>query len=177
MFPFNLKIDIEMPAGLDQWLKHDKPITDKLLDLTGDAELEVLSLEWGPSRWWDNYALQISEDIFQREIFMRSKERIYWYARSVIPRSCWEVAPYFFQRLEQESIRHLIFDEPQVELIERVIYPINDQCLEFHWVKKYLCALQGTLWVRLAKFSFRKTHSFYLIEILFPELKELINEG
>ena len=170
---FNLKIDSEIPVGLEEWLNCEKPITDKLMQLTGNAHLEVLSQRWISAKWWDLHVFLIKEPILQREIFMKSQKRVYWYARTVIPQSCYRLEPEFFKRLEHESMRNLIFDEPKVTLVQRVVYPINSQCIEFHWIKKYLNSSQDTLWVRLAEFSFKGSISFYLIEILFPELQWL----
>lgn len=170
---FNLKIDIEVPTGLDAWLHCEKPITDKLMGLTGNAHFEVLSQKWISAKWWDTHVFLIKEQILQREIFMKSQGRVYWYARTVIPNSCYQLEPAFFKRLEHESMRDLIFDEPKVTLVQRVVYPINAQCMEYHWIKKYSNITQDTLWVRLAEFSFQQSISFYLIEILFPELREL----
>jgi chorismate lyase len=170
---FNLKSDNEIPIGLDAWLNHDKSITDKLIQLTGEAELEVLSQQWISAKWWDIHVFLIKEPIFQREIFMKSKERVYWYARTVIPQSCYRLESDFFKRLEHESIRNLIFNEPKVSLVQKVVYPINPQCIEFHWISNYLNNLHDILWVRLAEYSFTGSSSFYLIEILFPDVRWL----
>ena len=170
---FKSEIHTKAPAALESWLYYDLPITDKLKTLSGSAELELLSQAWVPAKWWDRYALNIKEKIFQREIFMKSHGRGFWYARSIIPHSCYEIEPDFFKRLDSESIRNLIFNEPKVHLVQRIIYPINEQSIEFYWMKKHLCGIQGTFWVRLAEFLFQNKSSFYLIEILFPELQEL----
>ena len=96
-----------------------------------------------------------------------------WYARAVIPKSTYDLDTDFFNRLQHESIRNLIFDESRVSLIERVVYPINNQNDEFHWVERYFHTTNDTLWLRNAQFSFQGRGFFYLIEILFPILQEL----
>ena len=160
------------PTAIEPWLSYDKPLTDKLRELSGDAEIELLSQGWIFSKWWDKYALDLKEKLFQREIFMKSQGEICWYARTIIPSSTYALEPTFFNRLENESIRNLIFNEPKVKITKRIIYPIDELAIEFHWVKKYLTTINGDFWVRLAEFSFQNKNSFYLMEILFPKLQE-----
>lgn len=169
----NVSVHAKPSVALELWLQYDKPITEKLKTLSGDAELYLLSQAWVPSTLWDADMLHIQDTMLQREIFMKSYNKIFWYARTVISLSCYTLDPDFFNRLKHESIRVLIFDEPKVSLKQRIIYPINDQSIEFSWVKKYFSTAQGILWVRLAEFSFLDQDSFYLIEVLFPELQEL----
>lgn len=169
---FNSTNIVKAPVGLEKWLHYNQPLTDKLKALSGNADLELLSQGWISSQWWDKYALDIKEKIFQREIFMKSNGDVCWYARTIIPSSCYEIEPNFFKRLETQSIRTLIFDEPKVQLVQRITYSINEETIEFQWMKKYLSSIQGIFWVRLAEFCFKKKNSFYLMEILFPKLQE-----
>lgn len=164
---------IQVPKALESWLYYEQPLTDKLKMLSGDAELKLLSQDWVFSQFWDKDALDLEENIFQREIFMKSQGEVYWYARTIIPLSCYTIAPDFFKRLERESIRKLIFNEPKVQLVKRLVYSINDDSIEFQWMKRYLPTIQGTFGVRLAEFKFQEMGSFYLVEILFPKLGEV----
>ncbi|RUR12178.1 chorismate lyase [Legionella sp. km772] len=163
----------DAPEALRAWLYCNQPLTDKLKNLSGEAQLEVLSQGWTTSQWWDKKNLSIEEKIFQREILMKSHGEVYWYARSIIPKSCYDQAPDFFKRLEKESIRRLIFDEPKVKLMKRIVYPINEHAIEFDWMKHYLPHIKDSFWVRLAEFIFQDQSRFYLIEILFPKLGDL----
>lgn len=102
--------DTKGPGLLKDWLEYQGSLTDKLKAMTGDAELERLSQNWSIPNWWDKYVLCIQDkSIFQREIVMKNQGIVYWYARSVIPQSCYALKPEFFNRLENESIRNLIF--------------------------------------------------------------------
>lgn len=159
---------------LKQWLDCDSPITDRLSELTGDAHLELLSQQWVNASWWDCYALDIKDSqVFQREILMKSHDIPYWYARTMIPNSCYALDPDFFKRLNKESIRHLIFNQKQVRKVSKLVYPIDTRCIEFYWLKKYISDKDGILWVRIHEFEIHKKASFYLIELLFPELEDL----
>lgn len=170
----NLIIDTEVPPRLAAWLSCVEPLTDKLKVLTGNACIKLCSQLWTASTWWDRYFLHIDEDsIFQREILMQSNQSTFWYARTVIPQSCYEVESDFFDRLEQESIRNLIYNESRVALTQRMIYSINAQCMEYCLVKNVVSVLPETLWVRLTEFNFQKSSSFYLLEVLFPQLEDL----
>lgn len=170
-----LSTDIKESKLLSEWLNHKNSLTDKLLSAKGSVDLELLSQKWVKPTWWDNYLLPIKSDLlFQREIMMRSQNIDYWYARTIIPQQCYSLNPKFFYRLEHESIRNLIFGNEDVERVNMACYTIDKQCIEFHWVKKYINTLKGTLWVRFAEFSFQRLESFYLMEILLPELENTL---
>lgn len=162
---------LEFPQGIDEWIHYDASLTDKLELLSGDAKVELLSQRWSLPQWWDIHQLNINEQIFEREIFMKSYGQIFWYARTVLPKSCYDLDPTFFNRLEKESIRHLIFNEAKVERINRSTYPIDKHCLEFYWIKKYSAHIPDSFAVRCTHLLFQKTKNFYLIEILFPTLQ------
>lgn len=169
-----LKIALPEPALLRIWLHYQQPLTDKLLQSTGSAELAVLEQGWRAPGWWDKYLLQVNDSkLFQREIIMQSHGQVYWYARTLIPKSCYSVQPEFFERLQRESLRHLIYDNPDVTRVGMVHYPVNHHCLEYYWVKKHMPYCAETLWVRMSEFTFMQDQSFYLMEILMPELEQI----
>jgi len=164
--------DTEEPKSLSPWIHYKESLTDQLERLKGSVDLEVLSQDWVATSWWDRLVLQINPQlILQREIMMRSQGVAYWYARTVIPYHCYTVNPKFFQRLEKESIRNLIFGSEEVQRIHFMSYPVDHQCIEFYWVKKYMVQLVKTLWVRYTEYSYQEIGSFYLMEILLPELE------
>lgn len=170
-----LTAGITKPELLEDWIDYPDSLTDKLKLALGSIELEVILQKWLKPDWWDTHFLRIDDSsVFQREIIMRNKGIAYWYARSVIPRKCYNVDPVFFNRLENESIRNLIFDENRVKRINILSYPVNELNLEFYWVKKHIDSIQGTLWVRFAEFSFQDSELFYLVEILLPELENVL---
>lgn len=170
-----LTANIDDPDFLAEWRECGSSLTDKLLKAKGKVQLELISQKWVRPGWWDSYFLQIHEDlVFEREIIMKSGEIDYWYARTIIPEKCYELNPKFFYRLESESIRNLIFNEDKVSRLRMINYPVDQYCIEFSWVKKHIDNIQGILWVRLAEYSFQHTESFYLVEILFPELESVL---
>lgn len=169
-----LTADVQAPLGLSQWLNHELSLTDKLVNCTGNAELEVISQRWATTSYWDRNVLNIVEpQVFQREILMRSHGKEYWYARSLIPQSCYEANPEFFDRLKNESIRNLIFNNPEVVRSQLVTYPVNSHCLEYYWVKNHLPSVNGPLWVRFCRYLYAGIQPFFLFELLFPELENL----
>jgi chorismate--pyruvate lyase len=156
-----------------EWLHYQSPLTDKLCQEKGEAQLELIAQHWKKPDFWSKNLLNIQDvSIFQREILMKSNQIIYWYARSFIPKKCYDLEPDFFNRLKKESIKNLIFEEDQVQRINSINYPINKECVEFYWVTKYINRRSDILWVRLNEYSYQKKQSFYLIEILFPQLEE-----
>lgn len=163
------------PEFLKDWREHQHSLTDKLKVAKGSTQLKLISQSWIKPTWWDRYLLQINDElIFQREIMMRHHGIDYWYARTIIPQKCYNLNPDFFKRLEKESIRNLIFDEDKVHRVHMINYPIDKQCIEFNWVKKHLNMVHGMLWVRLAEFSFQHLESFYIAELLLPELESVL---
>lgn len=156
------------------WRNYHDSLTDKLKQIAGSTEIQVVFQNWIKSLWWDKYVLNISDElVFAREIIMTSGGSPYWYARTVIPQKCYELNPSFFDRLQNESIRNLIFSESRVCRRHMISYPVNRQCIEFGWVTKYLHLDSDILWVRLAEYSFQESELFYLVEILLPELGTL----
>lgn len=159
---------------LKEWLSHPHSLTDKLQTIKGSTELEVLSQSWVKTSWWDVSLLHINDPfVFQREILMKSEGKVYWYARTIIPQQCYQLNSTFFNRLETESVRNLIFNDSRVQRLNKIDYPVDSQCIEFHWVKRYLPEVKEPLWLRLAEYSFEGLASFYLVEVLLPELGEL----
>lgn len=160
--------------ALKSWREHEGSLTDKLLAARGSVELALIGQHWVHPGWWERYFIQMNDDLlFLREIVMGSGGVSYWYARTVIGQSCYNLDPTFFNRLEHESIRNLIFGEERVQRVNLICYPIDEQCIEFSWVKQYLKPLHQPLWLRLAEYSFKNTGTFYLAELLFPELEGL----
>jgi chorismate-pyruvate lyase len=169
-----LPLKVQLTPLYVEWLNYQSSLTEKLEKKTGDAQIDLLAQDWISTGWWDQKFLKLQEKmVFNREIFMKSHGIIYWYARSIIPQSCYHRAPDFFDRLKNESMKNLIFNEPRVQRLHLIHYPINQECLEFHWVKNYLHELEGILWVRFSEFSFQQRDSFYLVEIMLPQLEHL----
>lgn len=165
---------INIPEKLSSWLYYSHSLTDKLKNEKGQCSLALLSQGWATASWWDKYNLLINEPfIYQREILMQAENITYWYARSVIPKSCYELNEAFFKRLEKESIRNLIFESDDVKRIDFKVYAIDNTCIEYHWLKPYLPLQEERLWLRLAHYSYCNQASFFLIEILLPSLEEL----
>lgn len=164
----------QQPEALRPWLHCLNPLTDKLKQQSGSADLLVLNQGWQTPDWWDKYLLELTDNrLFKREIVMLSHQIAYWYAKTIIPQTCYQVHPAFFDRLQSESVRNLIYDSKEVTRTQRIHYPINPLCVEYYWVKKYLPYCAQTLWVRLTELSFMQNHFFYVIEILMPELEQI----
>ncbi|ARB91077.1 chorismate--pyruvate lyase family protein [Legionella longbeachae] len=165
-------INAQSPENLKKWLNHQASLTEMLQKIKGEAQLELISQNWVNTDWWDQNVLQIQEEsIFKRDIIMKSRGVSYWFARSIIPKKCYALEPSFFDRLKNESIKNLIFGNDKVQRINSINYAIDHHCMEFYWVKKNINTVEGILWVRLAEFSFQQSESFYIAEIMLPELE------
>jgi len=159
---------------LGDWRTHTNSLTEKLHAAKGDTELELISQKWVLTSWWDTYLLGIKDgQVFQREIIMKNHNTPYWYARTVIPYTSFHYEAVFFIRLENESIKNLIFGNDKVKRISLIDYPVNEKSIEYHWVKKYLPHVNGVMWVRLAEYLYKNSASFYITEVLLPDLESL----
>jgi chorismate-pyruvate lyase len=159
---------------LKEWRNYEGSLTDKLQDAKGEVEVQLLYQNWIKTTWWDTHVLNIQDaQIVQREIIMSSLGLNYWYARTIIPKKCYTLDPIFFKRLEKETLKNLIFGEQKVQRVSMRSYPVDKECIEFQWVKKYIKLRDEPLWVRLAEYSFLNIESFYLAEILLPELESV----
>ncbi|KTD50783.1 chorismate--pyruvate lyase family protein [Legionella quateirensis] len=160
---------------LKEWREYEDSLTDKLISSTGSADLELVFQNWIKTDWWSHYVLQIQDgQVFLREILMKNKGIECWYARTIIPQRCYDSNPDFFNRLQKESIRNLIFGEGRVQRVQMLCYPVNTDCIEYHWVKNHVKTVNGILWVRLAEYSLQQMHRFYLLEILLPQLASVM---
>ncbi len=169
-----LAAESNAPQSLLPWLHHHGSLTDKLKLAQGSVNLVVLSQQWVLPTWWDVFFLKIiGNHVFQREILMTSQNKDYWYARTVIPESCYRKGEEYFGRLADESIRNLIFNGDSVHLVNRMTYAVDVNCLEYFWVKKHLNLSAQQLWVRLTEYSYLNIDSFYVVEILLPELEKV----
>lgn len=157
-----------------EWRTHEFSLTEKLNSLIGNSQLEIIFQDWVKPNWWDNYFLNINDQsIFCREIFMKKETNYYWYARTLIPQKCFQLDEYFFNRLKKEALNNLIFNNDTVQRTRLINYPIDSQSIEFNWVNKHLKINSNVLWARLAEFLYQGKHSFYLVEILLPQLEGL----
>lgn len=170
-----LNAPIKVPPRLGSWLYTVKSLTDKLYSIKGCTDLKVLSQQWVQTNWWCQQMLGLQKSqLLIREIMMQCDGLAYWYARSIIPKSCYRLNPEFFDRLQKESIRNLIFNNDQVERKGMITYPVDKLCLEWYWVKKFLPDIDAPLWLRLTEYCFLSQQSFYVVELLLPELETLL---
>jgi chorismate-pyruvate lyase len=163
---------LEEPPLLSSWLHHPHSLTDKLHSLTGASALQHLFEGWVLPSFWDRRMLGLNEKVYQREVLMNSKDQTAWYARTLIPKACYEANADFFGRLAHESMRDLIFGQTQVVAVQRVMYSVDKSCIEFYWVKNHCPNREGLLWVRYCEYRLGES-SFHLFELLFPELGHL----
>jgi chorismate--pyruvate lyase len=163
-----------LSQALQTWMMYEESLTDKLRLVSGSSELELLVQGFVRTDWWTKAVLQVSDpQVFKREIIMRSNGVPYWYARTFIPESCFHLEVDFFNRLYRETMRELIFNEPQVTLIDRFTYAVDKHCLEFYWVKNVLPESDGILWLRLSHYAFQEKAYFYLIEVFLASMEDL----
>ena len=167
-----LPITAEPPLPMAEWLHYPYSLTDRLIEKAGNVSLVVLGHDWALPTWWDKQVLDITAlRVMRREIMMYAHAEACWYARTIIPSSTIEADAAFFNRLQQESLGALIFNEPKIKRENIHIYPINEQCIEYHWVHASLSPLPAVLWARWCEYRLNETFPFFLIEIMLPVLQ------
>ena len=153
------------------WLLYEDPLTERLQQNVKEARVQLIHQRWQAPDWWDTHVLQLNDDIvFHREILMCSGQEAYWYARTIIPKNTFLSDVCFFNRLQNESLSKLIFNEPKVQRIHLFHYPIDRQCIEYYWPEESLLENIDLLWARMSLLMFQETYPFFLVEMLFPTL-------
>lgn len=163
------------------WLKHQESLTDRLRTKAGNVHLEVLGQYWTSPNWWDKQVLHIQDEaVLHREILMWSADEPCWYARTIIPKTTYNANSEFFERLKNESLGLLIFNQPKVKRVSFVYYPIDSNSIEYHWLKEITENDSPILWVRMSIFTIENHDStkdlpFCLVEIMLPGLMRYPN--
>lgn len=171
-----LTINSSVSSRLQPWITYQTSLTEKLKKIAGDADLQLLKQVWEQADWWDKHVLKIAnEQVMHREIVMCAKKKPCWYARTVIPQTTYSCDTVFFDRLENESLGKLIFEGNKVKRFMLMNYSINPSCIEYYWLTEWMHRHETELWVRLSGFTVSERFSFFLVEILLPELARYTN--
>ncbi|GGI77809.1 chorismate--pyruvate lyase family protein [Legionella impletisoli] len=168
-----LKVNSEPPSGLTCWINSTDSLTEQLKTQTGDACLQLLRQEWCLPNWWDKQVLHIQDKwVMHREILMHSHQYTCWYARTIVPEKSYKNNACFFNRLNKEPLTNLIFNNSSVERVSFIRYPITSETIEYYWLEDFMHQHQLVLWARLAEYKIHAVDSFYLLELLLPDLLE-----
>jgi chorismate lyase len=162
------------PKNLSVWLSHRASLTEKLKRESGEAELQVLNQTWNQPNWWDKFTLELGiTPVLHRDVLMFSHQLPVWFARTIIPLYCYEANKQIFNRLRNESLGGIVFNEPTFERVHLLNYAIDENCLEYQWLPDALKASKQPLWLRLSTFTNVGELKFYLVEILLPGLLQV----
>ncbi|MCX7116803.1 MAG: chorismate lyase [Legionellales bacterium] len=171
-----LPIPAEVPSFLIPWLTEQGAITDRLIQESGDAQLEVLIQAFRSTNAWEEQVLHLKkEEIFYREILMWSHKTRCWFARTLIPKDTYQSDLLFFGRLQHETLGALIYDEPRVKRGERFCYSIGKESIEYHGLTSAMHEFSDVLWARRSVYTFQEQGDFYLLEIFLPGLERMFN--
>lgn len=167
-----LPVKSSRPPLLLPWLIYEDSLTELLQSKAGHTRLQVLGQQWEAADWWDRHVVQMAnQTVFHREILMWAGQEACWYARTIIPETTYNAEPLFFNRLQNESLGELIFNETKIKRAYMTYYPIGEQSIEYHWLNKVLPCSAKELWVRLSAFTFKEDFSFFLVETVLPGLE------
>ncbi len=183
-----LPLPCEAPALLLPWLTHQNSLTERLQEKAGKTRLEVLGQCWELPDWWDKQVLQIiDETVLHREILMWASKKPCWYARTIIPKTTYDASKTIFDRLKNESLGALIFNDDRIKRVSLSHYPIDEQTIEYHWLTDIMHSKTKPLWVRISTFIVTaalptppstpedNTYPFCLLEIMLPGIMRYLN--
>lgn len=150
-------------------------ITDKLKECSQKVRMEVLSHAQAPVNWWERYVLGMTHhaSLLRRDIVTFSQEHACWFARTMVPDTTYHANPVFFDRLHNEPLAHLIYNEPRISRERIYSYTVSPQMLEYHWPAPMWILQASSLPVRVSIFRLEETfesYRFYLVEIFLPGL-------
>ncbi|MBA2711051.1 MAG: chorismate lyase [Tatlockia sp.] len=166
-----LHLNHSPPEAIKSWLFHNSSLTEKLKTESGEAKLQVLSQNWIRPNWWEKFTFEIAvESVIHRDILMFSQNLPCWFGRTIIPHDTFQANRFFFDRLSNESIGLIIFNEPKIKRDLLHAYSIDKGFLEYQWLPESLKNGNEQFWLRLSVFSLPDEHCFYLVEILLPGL-------
>lgn len=165
------------PESLLPWLTYEQSLTNKLQTLAGEARLDVLSHEWGESDEWDQSCLNLDdkEQVMHRTIVMWAYQLPCWYARTIIPKSTYDLNQVVFDRLKTESLGALIFGDTEIERLSLMYYPVSSFSIEYAWLRSWMHQNASVIWVRLSEFQMKQGGVFFLVELLLPGLMEYLS--
>lgn len=158
-------------SGIENWLVYPYSLTERLIDIAGDASLEVIAQGWEPACAWDRIILNDSSDrVWRREISMSAEGHACWYARTMVPELTYTNCRIFFDQLKTKSLGMLIFNSLIVERTSLAHYAIDESANEYQWLPEALRPIPPQiLWARLSHLMLHKQFPFYLVEILLPD--------
>lgn len=167
-----LPVKCEVSSALLPWITYEDSLTERLQEKAGYARLQVIGQRWDKPNWWDQQVLHIRNGVvFHREIVMWAGQDACWYARTIIPEATYKADFALFDRLQKESLRELIFNEPRVTRAYMMHYPICKQSIEYTWLSQLMHSNATVLWVRASAFIIQDKFPFYLLETLLPALE------
>ena len=172
-----VKIDDFPQKKLNHWLNHQDSLTEKLQAYFGPTHLTLLEQDFFLPSWWDKFTLKIlDKKVFHRKIVMFAKQQPCWYAKTIIPLSCYQENTHLFYRLAHETVGSIVFSDTRITRLRLLNYAIDERCIEYHWLPKEIIVEKKPLWLRFSEFKIADSVPFYLIEILLPNLIRMIDE-
>lgn len=161
------------PQKLCYWLNYPFELTALLKERSGQAELVVLQQCQVKTSWWDKFYLGLKGSLVtHRDILMRSGQKKCWFARSIFPEAIAQNHAALLQRLQHESLGQIIFNTPEISRDEFYYYPVTPSLAEYYWPSAIMQPPPHLLWARFSRFTIAM-ESFFLVELLLPELAEL----
>lgn len=162
-------------ASLQEWLMHNTSLTEKLYEKSGHTRLDVRLHEWKPRCWWSTYYLNISSyRVLTREILMYSQDQPCWYARTLIPEHTYERSKALFNRLNQLSLGKILFADFGIKRSWGRVFSLSRDDALYYWPQSYVDFDAENVWCRLAEYLTDTNEPFYLIEILLPNLMDVL---
>ena len=175
---YHLLNDLALSSTLQEWLLYRGSFVQRLTDFgVANARIEVLQQDWLFPEDDERERLNInsSGDVFVREVLILSEDKIWMFARTVIPRATLTGKLSQLTQLKNRSLGSVLFSIPNLERSEFGI-----ACLQpgTQWYEKISCQLaqyitiKSPLWARRSTFALQNK-SLLLTEVFLPDIETL----
>jgi chorismate--pyruvate lyase len=139
-----------------------------------NAQIQILAEGWNAPFEEERRMLNlpISDEAWVREVSIQSDNRIWMYARTVIPQATLTGKERILQHLKTRSLGSILFSYPDMKRGEFDYFYIDQQSSWYDKIATYLTMPNEILSARRSMFTLGDK-SLLLTEVFFPEIKLL----
>ncbi len=178
--PHHLLNDLSPSTALRDWLLYQGSFMQRLKDFgVANAYIKVLRQDWRIPDDEERESLNIdsSNDVFVREVLIRSDDKMWVFARTVIPRVTLKGELHQLTQLENRPLGSVLFNIPG---ILRSKFNFADIQPNMQWYKSIsqqlaqhrVTLVEHRLWARRSIFSLQEK-SLLLTEVFLPDIETL----
>lgn len=170
--------DLALSPALRDWLLHPGSFMQRLRDFGVEhTRIEVLQQDWQFPENDEQEKLNISSasDVFVREVLILNEDKMWMFARTVIPRATLTGKLHQLAQLKNRALGSVLFDIPHLERSKFVVAALQPG-MQWHEKISHQLApytiIKSHLWARRSIFSLQNK-SLLLTEVFLPDIETL----